>query len=360
MKNTSTISAMFVAVAFLLWGCGSSSSSDNQTDFDPPSGEYAFYSRAVETTPFITPTDSQGSLSKDAVVASASRWESGTPAYEVFNLLREYVNPRDEGVIDVSNIYKLLFDAAQQYEDGASSARELVTPALIASPFDLGSAPRTFTHAEDHAALVTDGSTVSALLTWIWDESPKMSYGVFEGGFGRTSGEIELNMVYLVDYVGESDYALRASISGNEDTHEFLLKTAKVGTVPGAYAVSIIGAGISRGAGPDDYFLLKIKDNGTLAGYPNGRFFKVPASATEDDLRALPALGSDISEIEDSMGYADILDGMTFFALDGSDHAVSIGDFSTANLVLGSDWEYVPEPQPEGEPPAEEGPPMPM
>lgn len=329
------LATIIVCLGFiLLTACGSISTVGNP-DFELPTGQTAFYSSAVDTTPVIQATTSSASVSALHQPSSLTTdWTSGNPVYEIFNAFQDYQYPEDEGVIDVSNIYKLLFEAGTQYSTAIDTVAELTTPATITSPFDFGNTPRTYSYASDNYALEQDGDTTYALLTWIWDESPKMSYGVIEGSFNQTTGDLELHMVYLVDYESENDYCLRTYISGNEKTHQFTLKASKCGATEGSYAISIIGTGISESESADDYFLLKIIDNDNLAAYPEGRYYKFSSSADEDDLRAHPIDGFALAEVEDPNNYADTLDTLTFFALDGTDHATSVDDFSNSSLTL--------------------------
>lgn len=319
---------------------GDSSSSDDSNTFSLPDGERAFYDAVMNITPVISATSSENS----SLITSrhvTTGWVWGNPTYEIFNAFREYEFPRDEGVIDTSNVYKLLFEANHSYDDAVREVVELPELTVIDSPFDFGAVSRSYTHASSEYALSEDGDTVYALLTWIWDEDPKFSYGVFEGSFDTITGDVEVDMVYLVDYPpggnpeGEDgDYCLRTYISGNEDTHFFTLRTSKVGTGDSYYAISMIGTGISRSDNADDYFLMKIIDNDNLSGYPDGRYFKFPASADEGDLIGYSVFGYTLGEIDDPDNYAEILDGLEFFSLDGSDHATSTDDFLNSDLIL--------------------------
>jgi hypothetical protein len=306
----------------------------------------------MDTTPVITATTSDSSLSKGIVKVSTD-WDSGNPAYEVFNVFRQYLYPQHDGIIDISNLYKLLYEAGSHYDNAISSSsdsdtsenlekadsdstavQELASATEILPPFDFGNTARSYTHASNNYALSTDGDTVYAILTWIWDEDPTYSYGVIEGSFNSTSGDLTLDMVYLVDYEGDSDYCLRTYITGNDTTHQFTVKLSKYNTGENAYAMSMIGTGVSQSDDENDYFLLKMKDNDNLSEYTNGRYFRFAADSDEDALAAASHLGYDYADIEDANNYADTLDGMTFFALDGSDHATSVSDFTNSDLTL--------------------------
>ncbi len=333
----------FISCGLILFvGCsgtatGTDSTTGDSASFEIPEGDTAFYSAALDASPVIEATVSASS----SVSFLTTSWDSGNPVYEIFNALRSYTYPDDEGIIDVSNIYKLLFEAGNNYENASEEVSELVTPVAIESPFDFGTEAVTFTHASTTDALgkAEDGETIQALMTWIWDESPKMSYGVLEGTYNESTGAITLDMVYLVDYETESNYCLRVQLSGNESTHEFTLKTSKVGSEEDTYGISMIGKGVSQSESEDDYFLMKIIDNDNLSEYESGRYFKFSAAADEDELRAHAIDGYELEEIEDPNSYADDIEEMSFFAIDGSDHATTVDAFSNPELTLevGSD-----------------------
>lgn len=324
-----TVGMIFLAA------CGSTNgiSTVGNPDYELPEGKKAFYSAAMNVAPVIEAT----TLSEAALTTA---FESGNPIYEVFNAFREYLDSRDSGVIDSSNIYKLLFDAAIVYDMAITEVTALATPTAIPSPFDFGNTPPTYTDASDNYAMLRNGDTIHALLTWTWDESPTMSYGIIEGNFNDTTGNVTLDMVYLVDYPlsDEPDYCLRTHISGNEDTHQFTMKAAKYNIGTDSYAVSMIGTGISQSNNVDDHFLLKIIDNDNLAGYSGGRYYKFSAGADETELRAHPIDGYASGEFTDPNNYASIITEIAndpsdgFFALDGSDHATSANDFPASIL----------------------------
>lgn len=344
MNNFTWSSILIVTLAsIVLIGCGTASQQSVTGSSDPGSdtdGGFVISAKAMEVMPSIAPSSASAATVKSMAIsgdeAPAPGWEAGTPTYEVFSVLREYAYPRDEGVIDVSNIGKLLFEVDYQFENAVQMVAQLANPTAIASPFDFGTDPRVFTHASDHYASAQEGDLISALLTWIWDrDAPEqLAYGAMEGDFNEATGDLNIEMAYLVDYTSDDDYSLRTRLTGNIGTHQFVLKLAKHGGGADGYAISLVGAGVSEGDGDDDYFILKIIDSGSLAAFPEGRFFKVPASATEDDLRGLPATGISREELDDPRGWADVVDALTPFAPDGSDNPLSVGAFSNADLTL--------------------------
>lgn len=303
--------------------------------FGLPDGQIAFYSFGMDVAPVVTSATAT-SVSKTLSVkneASITNWSWGSPTFEIYQTFREYQNPRDDGVIDVSNMHKFLFEAGNVYDNSIQIVQELSAPKVIAPPFDFGREGRTFSYAADHYALGRSGTTTEALLSFIWDENPKFSYAVIDGSFDTTTGDLDLDFAYLVDYEGDRDYCVRTRLTGNENTHNFMLRTSKFNT-GGHYAITMVGAGISESDDPDDYFLVKIMDSQSLAAFPAGRYYKFASNPTEIDLIGYPATGYALEEIDDPMGYAQIIEQQTPFALDGSDHATSVADFTNIDLHL--------------------------
>ena len=317
-----------VFILFIFIGCN-----DDGDDDDDDSGSVAFYSSAVDTSPVIVATQS-------AVNAPQFRaFAFGTPTYEIFNTLREYINDRDEGVIGLSNIYKLLYQAGEFYEGFAANPTALGTPTAISSPFDFGTSPVTYTHAlnddstDDHGyAIMQDGDTVYALLTWtVTTPGTGKEYGVMEGNYNDVTGDVHINLVCFCDYDTPPDYCLRTELTGNANTHTFTLRIVKYNP-PGGYAVTMVGTGVSQSSDSTDYFLFKISDD----SYTN-RYYKFYASADEDDFIVFQENGyADASSVPggDPDGYDSILSGITPFALDGSDNARDVTDFTGSTVLL--------------------------
>ncbi len=362
-------SILVLVMLTVLAACGTSGISTvgnpngNEDGFEMASGKYAFYSAANDTTPVITASAdtslSVRDLSTELSMKVSTGWESGNPAYEIFNLLREFDNDIHQGVLDMSNLYRVLWEAGEQY-DTAAESDQLVDleetegeAKQIASPFDFGTTAKEYTHfyeylseSEDdyssHAAFKNDDGTTHALLTWVWDgsseaENAQIGYGVIEGSFNGTTGALELNMVQLVDYVdSDRDYCLRTYVTGNSLTHTFTIKAGKTGTGDGDYTISMLGTGVSESESDSDYFLLKIFDNGNFASDEDGKYYQISSNPSEDDLSALSHLGYDVGddEVPDANNYAATLDAMTPIAMDKSDHALSIDDFTGGTVAL--------------------------
>lgn len=331
MKRALIVSLLFAATGlFLFKSCTPSSvTTVGNPDYELPEGEKAFYSQAVKAMPVIAPSSpSASSIGLISDAFAAEDWSPKGPTFEIFNLLREYVYPRDEGILDMSNIYKFLFEVSEQYSIATILTEPLNSPKAIKSPYNFGTDPVTYTDASGHYALSRNGDTINALLTWIWNNN---EYAVIEGSFNDTSGELSFNLAYLVDYEGDADFCIRTSVSGNKLTHNFTLKYFKCTTGEGGYILSAMGTGISRSENPNDYFLIKMIDNDSLT---SAKYYKFSASANEEELKNYPTQGYALSEIGDPENYASVLDSMSFFPLDMSEAPTSVSDFANPELTL--------------------------
>src|SRR3990167_1222539 len=84
-----------------------------------------------KTIPVFKPASSASSSG----VTTKTAWESGNILYTVYYTLREYLASRDNGVVDMSNLYKLLTDVDQVLTGLTSSTMESFTEKTITPPF---------------------------------------------------------------------------------------------------------------------------------------------------------------------------------------------------------------------------------
>lgn len=296
------------------------------------SGEVLFYSSARETTPEIPEAASARSTSGDP-----SEWTSGSgnPLYVVFNLLREFNPEIHEGVLDRSNLYKVLYDVGNLIPENPV---ELAAPAAVQSPFDFGSATRTYAYGADQEltfesdyegisdyAMNVDGTAIEALVTYVWREGEKYERGVFQADYDAATGDIEIQLVHLVTYADGESYSNRVFVSGNETDHTFTIKSLNAGKSAtageGTANSSIVGTGVSMSDSTDDYFLVKV-----LAGsLTEPSYYKLPAGATEEELQAYPWDGRALSDIDDPHGYATAVEALEMYTI--NDAILSVDGF---------------------------------
>ncbi len=261
---------------------------------------------------------------------------SGTLIYAVFELLRDYEYPADEGVIDMHNIYKVLYTAGQIYET-AESGCSPITEASVASPFDLGitdayncagnSGTMSDTYANGFA--IKDADPVKyALLTYRWAPGTPdhEEHGILQGSYNEAAGDLSLKMIHNVFYAASDGFVVRSDIEGNATTHAFTLKSISAGTGTSTNYTSIVGKGISQGSG--NYFLLKVNSDAVT-----GKYFCIPADATETELEGMTAAGYDTVDASCSAYQADV-DAMTFLQDNVSTIPDSISDFTGSTILL--------------------------
>jgi hypothetical protein len=157
------------------------------------------------------------------------------------------------------------------------------------------------------------------------DGSGSDEKGVLEGMVDSVAGAVDLDLAAYVDYATDSDYSMRIELSGDTTSHTFDIRLFKY--TPDGYQISIIGSGVSKGEG--QYFLFKVKDNGDLSSYTDGRYFCYEASLVGHEYLKTKAEAGYIGESTvdpDCEIYKDSVDGREFF--ETSDVPVADNDFN--------------------------------
>jgi hypothetical protein len=249
---------LFVSMA----GCGA------KKDSGPTSN--AIYAAARNITPAVRAGSVAASLAPErapqALVANGMPWYSGNMGGLIFQTLRDYQYPRDEGQVDATNIYKVLFETGNEFERRFGDLSS-ITQKQVASPFDFG----TFTVADTYdkarnaiggtqtfMAARLAGNARHLLMAQAAGDATWITQGVHDGD----SKELELNSIMLVRYSSGSMagdiYGIRSWIKGNEATHAFTFRFLQFSynhTGDMHYYYSVIGTGVSQGAG--SHFLFR-------------------------------------------------------------------------------------------------------
>jgi hypothetical protein len=289
MKNKSLVLmvVLFGLFALFCFGCGSSGTSSSSTFFT---------NLASSTTPVFVPTTTSGralGVFEMLNVQSTSEWGAGNPLYAVYFSLREFLSSRDEGSVDRSNLYKMLIDVDSVYSSGTSEAlpitAEVITPPFALLPTKTCEAAVNDTTNKKALAYKETSGLIDAIMSWIWTDSPtKNEYGVAVVGYDKSTHDLNVDMVYSVDYDLSgtvTDYNLRSQVSGNPDLHSFEFKYV-IGGSSGS-AVQLVAKGISRGAG--NYMLFKYTGWGSAVKY-----IVVPGTADESYFIAQNTTPTDI------------------------------------------------------------------
>ncbi|MBU8871846.1 MAG: hypothetical protein KOO60_13350 [Gemmatimonadales bacterium] len=221
------------------------------------------------------------------------------PMEYLFNTFRMFDPEIHQGIIDGSNFFRVLFDMDESLED-IFDITEAIDPVVIQEPFEFGNSI-TYDHAanthEDEGtgniydsgyAYTLEGETIHFLVTYriSEDEGTHITMGQLQGSYDMEEGDVDLAMIYLVEYNGEEYYVVRNEIAGNELTHEFELRMAISGSHGGGSA--IVGKGISQGE--NAFFLLKMNYGYELAE-AGERYYVFPADADETFLQEMDREG---------------------------------------------------------------------
>lgn len=329
------ILVLVLAATLMATGCEGFGFSASQT-----LPELGFFDAAREAAPEIKATESDGTrssgMSRELAPGETPEWRNdvANPLYSVFNLLREFDPAVQEGDLDRSNFYKVLYDVSNLIPESPQAFDE---PQQVSSPFDFGNDPRTYTYGEDRElsgestyeaisdyALEFDGDTTICLATYVWREGDKYERGAFEASKNAATGDIDIRFLHLVSYSGGETYSNLMYITGNENEHTFTLRYLDAGrSSQGSEGakVAIVGHGVSQSESGDDYFLMK------ALGEPltTARYYKFPAGATETDLKDYAWDGYSAADIDDPENYLGVVDSLEMLTFE--DTIVSVDGF---------------------------------
>ena len=288
-------------------------------------------------SPSTPPGNSTNNLLFAAVKQAAPTFEPTAPPAKAtisdqamnvaYQLLRNYTYPDDEGVVDMSNIYKVLWEAGH-YLDEAPARCTAVTESMDSgiSPFAsndflghsyaLGASEEEGGYGSSVAyGQVGDERRMLVTFKWAPDSAQQIAIGVIQAQHDTTTGDVSIRFAQAVRYppgstmggVEGSGFAIRAQIDGNSTTHAFDLKMAINGT-------SLVGKGVSRGAG--NYFLFRSGE----------AYYCIPAEATEADLATL--VPTDLANVPaEGAAYKDAVSLATPFDVGTDLPNIDLSDF---------------------------------
>ncbi len=364
-------SLFIIFLSFTLFlTCGPSDSTDNPYMhlFELEGGKLPFYESAKNTTPVIKDKNSRYKIDYDP---NDSTFSVGIPPYEIFATLRDFDPEIHHGIVDNTNLYKILYNLSDYYKDEIKKLAQLNAEDTTAfdstffadtsinvdsifkftsdstfpviSPFDFGTEDKCYSYVTDNAALFRNGNDIHVLMAYLFKSSDYEGndkeyndYQVLESVFNNETGDIVLDLVMWVDYFNTTgDYCCRMKVHGNEKSHHFTMTYVKANGYSKYPAVSMVGTGVSKSDDPSDYFLIKIKRNMTYKpSYTEARYYKFSCSANEDSLRAYPDTGYALTDIEDPRSYSSILDTMAMFDVDGADNLWNLDGLRNKSIEL--------------------------
>lgn len=312
MKRALATFVLLVVTALVVGSCGSDSPS-TPTGSD---GTNVLFTAVKQAVPTFMPA-----------AKSADKTISDQAMMVAYQLLRNYTYPDDEGVVDMSNIYKVLWETGRYLDEAptrCAAVTEATDSALSPFPFSdflghsyaLGMALEEGGYGTSIAyGVAGDERRMLATYKWAPDAAQQVAIGVIQAGHNAVTGDVAVRFAQAVRYppgstmggVDGSGFAIRARIDGNSITHAFELKMAVNGT-------SIVGKGISRGAG--NYFLFRCGE----------AYYCIPAEATEADLAAL--VPTDLANVPaEGAAYKDAVSAAVPYDPVGDLPAIDLSDF---------------------------------
>lgn len=242
----------------------------------------------------------------------------------IYQVLRSYTYPSDEGVVDMTNIYKVLWEAGRYIENAGTACHSVTAFSDTSAPtpfiFKLNNSTDTLGHTYNcgyataesggYGSSVAhsqsaDGLTDYTMATYKWspNSSSQIAMGQIQVQYNATSGDLALNFAQTVYYPAQSapqnGFVTRTWISGNKTTHSFSMKIG-IGH-PAGTMTYLVGKGISQGSG--NYFLFRSGTN----------YYCIPATASEADIAALSATNYTAAAAGNCSAYASDVQGMVPF-----------------------------------------------
>jgi hypothetical protein len=301
--------------------------------------ETALFDQAKDAGPIFTPPDTSSASFQGARTAVTAY--DNSPLVQIYSIMREYVDSRDAGTIDQSNIYSAMWQLSSYISKSSSSDADKAYATLteVSPTFALSmpvgtyarggtstSTPATGQERTESWAMAKDGDLVSILYTYLVEfASPQSAVpGVIQATYNPVSGDIEFDLCYTVNYIEASTmsaaggiYSPRVWLKGNALTHAFQIKGitygGNVNTTDENY-FSYAATGVAQGT--DEYMLFHVywsQTDGTVIEC----YYKIPADATEADLQAL---------------YTSYPDGMTLAEVTTADTKDYIADLPATSF----------------------------
>ena len=250
-------------------GCGSSSDGTTGTLIE---------GKVRATTPVLTA--SLAALTRANAYAEPAlmgdSWQNGSGNYEIFNLLRNYSYPADEGKIDMTNMYKALHEiknklneAEPECEDKSFDAKTIAAPFPAFTGYNVTCGYNDGNMADTYAggtAIGKEGTVTSIVYGWKWAGNQNGgSLGAVQARYDSSNESLNYEMVNCVNCGagGDGSFTVRTHIQGDPAAHNFTVRTA-IRNLADENFKTIEGKGVSQGTGGLMLFKFKIGSSAPL------------------------------------------------------------------------------------------------
>ena len=155
-----------------------------------------------------------------------------------------------------------------------------------------------------------------------------MKENVIQGHYDSSTHDLDVRFTQVVTH-NQSHFSRRTSVSGNAQTHSFTIRTTMGNLDNDSNVQSMVGQGISQGAG--NYFLFKYRTGNDTT---NDKYLCIPGEATLSTLLAMFTANNNGKDTVDSncASYKDDVDALEFFVWNDMPHSLS--DFANSSLLL--------------------------
>ena len=318
----------FFSILYFVTGCGSASTS---------TGLGSTINKNVKATaPNVTAISRLLRYTKPSPALLTGRgdtWQAGSGNYGLFNLMRDYDDSIHNGVLDMSNMYKALYEMKLKVDgqESTCTGSNAFTEKTVTAPFTGFSTSYAYTCgmnsqtlSDSYAggyAMKSASGVYNLLYGFQWAGNANGgSVGVVQAKVDTTSNSLAYEMVNCVNCGGgtASSLTVRTDIQGNPNAHTFTIRSI-VRTA--SSSTSIAGKGTSQGTGA--FMLFKFYNGSTT------KYYCLASNATEADFRA--ATGS-VSVPSDCSSLSTNVDALTLFK--SSDAPFALSDFTGSTTLL--------------------------
>lgn len=350
MKNFKYLSpvVLFLTIS-IITGCSSSSDSSNSANTSSFNVGSDFLLSATQDTapvfsaPEVTTQNANSLKLNSDILPMATDNQLSGPYSFAYELLRSWNPKTDNGVVDMGNLYHVLDVAGDQFANIASSCPDNTIPLQkIASPFVFNDYKDNIQYSclknegkmgESYpygVAVHEEGSLAHLLVGFVWAGTPadEGEFNVIQGHYNSSTHDLDVRFTQVVTH-DQSHFSRRTSVTGNDQTHAFIIRTVAGNLDNDSNVQSMVGQGISQGA--DNYFLFKYRTGNDSS---NDKYLCISANADNSKLRAMHTENPAGKDTVDSncASYKDDVDGLEFFVWDDMPH--SLNDFANKSLLL--------------------------